>query len=471
MGTGVTSPAAIAYAFGVPYRDERFKQEVGALNFSTNIHNPFVKPIGLAFGIEHRKESIKGFVPTEYQTGWISGNFLATNGAYDVTEEYVELLVPLPWKFEFNGAARHTNYSASGNVVTWKAGLVWEPISDLRLRVTRSRDIRAPNLSELFAAGTRNTNSVSDPWQTGRPAVRYTQTIAGNLALKPEEADTLGLGAVYRPHFLPGFGLSVDYYDIKIKGAISTLGPQQIIDRCQSGTAELCSRLTATVGGVNVPFGTGSFTQATGPGTGVTEYLIANSPYNFLSNRSRGLDFEASYLFDLQDIIPGTAGKVSIRGLATRYLEASEANGVDKPTDSVGENAANGPPKWTYRVTLGYDTDKFTAQIIGRGLSAGVYSNQFVQCQSSCPATNSINRTIYDNHIDGAFYLDAYFAYDLALRGGKTELYFRVANLLNKDPAPVGKGPSDNSNVDVGINQSLYDFLGRRFTVGARFAF
>ncbi|WP_404710435.1 TonB-dependent receptor domain-containing protein [Sphingomonas sp. MMS24-J13] len=471
LGTGVTSQDAINYVFGVPYRDERFKQQVGALNFSTNIHNPWLKPIGIAFGAEHRKELISGAVPVQYQSGWISGNFLPTVGSYNVTEEYFEVRVPLPWKFDFDGAVRHTDYSASGNVVTWKAGLVWEPVSDLRLRVTRSRDIRAPNLSELYAAGTRNTNSVSDPWQTGKPAVRYTQTVAGNLALKPEKADTWGFGGVYRPHFLPGFGLSVDYYDIKIKGAIGTLGPQQIVDRCHDGSVDLCSRLVATVNGVNVPFGSGGFTQASGPGTGVTEYLIANSPYNFLVDRSRGIDFEASYLFNLADVIPGAAGKITFRGLATRYLEASESNGVDKPTDSVGENAGSGPPKWTYRATIGYDSDKITAQLVGRGLSAGVYSNQYVECQTGCPATNSINRTIYSNHIDGAFYLDTYFAYKIPVHGGATELYFRIANLLNKDPAKVGKGPSDNSNVDVGINQTLYDFLGRRFTVGARFAF
>ena len=53
----------------------------------------------------------------------------------------------------------------------------------------------------------------------------------------------------------------------------------------------------------------------------------------------------------------------------------------------------------------------------------------------------------------------------------KPQLYFRVRNLLNKDPVPVGKGPSDTSNVEVWGNQTLYDFLGRTFLVGLRFNF
>ena len=133
----------------------------------------------------------------------VVGNYLATNGSYTVTEAYLETLFKLPLGLELSGAARYTSYSQTGDVVTWKVGGAWQPIPDLRLRVTRSRDIRAPNLQELFAAGTRNTNSLFDPWQNAN-SVRFTQTVAGNLALEPEEADTLGVGAIFRPSFLPG---------------------------------------------------------------------------------------------------------------------------------------------------------------------------------------------------------------------------------------------------------------------------
>ena len=39
----------------------------------------------------------------------------------------------------------------AGDANTWKVGLTWEtPIPGVRLRALQSRDIRAPNLSELF---------------------------------------------------------------------------------------------------------------------------------------------------------------------------------------------------------------------------------------------------------------------------------------------------------------------------------
>ncbi|WBH15084.1 TonB-dependent receptor domain-containing protein [Sphingomonas radiodurans] len=471
MGIGVNSQAAIDYIMGEPYGDRRLQQDVAALNVSTSITNPWLKPIGIAFGVESREEQISGFVPPEFAAGWYSGNFTPTFGSYTVTEAYGEALVSLPFEFEFSGAARYTSYSESGDVVTWKAGLSWQPIPDLRLRVTRSRDIRAPNLSELFQGGARNTNSIGDPWQ-GNAAIRYTQTVTGNLALEPEKADTWGLGLIYRPSFIPGLGLSVDYYDIKIKGAIGTLGPQEIIDRCFTGTLDLCERLSANIGTDANPrtiaYGTNGFNNTSGPGTAV-EYFIANSPYNFLEQRARGLDFELSYQFDLADIAPSLGGKMSFRGIATRYLEASESNGVNAPTDTVGQNGGGGPPKFTYRMTLGYAAEPFSMQVIGRGFSAGVYNNQWVECAINCPASNTINRTIADNHLSGAFYVDTYFAYDVPIGKTKSQLFFRVANLFNRDPAPVGKGPSDTSNVDLGINQTFYDYLGRTFRIGLRF--
>ena len=472
MGIGVNSAAAIDYVSGKPARQQKFEQDVAALNFNTKIPTGWVDDIGLAFGIEHRKEQISGTVVPGSETGWIAGNYLATKGSYNVTEGYVEALVPLPAGFEFNGAARLTSYSESGTVVTWKAGLTWQPIDDIRVRVTRSRDIRAPNLSELFQAGTRNTNTISDPRQNNA-AVRYTQTITGNLDLDPEKADTWGVGVVFRPSFAPGLGFSVDYYDIDIDGAIGTLAPQAIIDRCFGGNIELCQRLQAIVGGNTIAFGSPGFSLA-GGAPGVQEYLIANSPYNFLSNRSRGLDFEASYVFDVADIFANVPGRIDLRALATHFIEGTVSNGVDPPTNAAGEHAFNnfgGPPKWNYRATLGYSLDNFTMQLVGRGLSSGVYNNDFFECASACPATNSINRTIANNRIAGAFYIDTYFAYTLPVESVKPQLFFRVTNLLNTDPVPIGKGPSDNSNVDVGINQTLYDFLGRTFRIGLRFNF
>jgi outer membrane receptor protein involved in Fe transport len=456
FGIGVNAPGAYDYFMGRPARDQRFEQSVAAVNATTNFANPWLDAIGFATGLEFREESISGVVDPQYNTGWVVGNFLPTFGRYHVLEGYVETLVPLPWKFEFNGAARLTDYSTSGTVTTWKTGLTWQPIEDVRLRGTLSRDIRAPGLQELFEAGRRNSNSTTDPWNAGGSR-RYTQDLSGNPNLKPEKADTLGLGVVYRPSFVRGLGLSLDYYDIEINGAISSMTIDDVIKRCYEGGG--------LPGNTSVPF---CDRVELRPYNNTQEFWIYNAPFNFVQQKARGLDFEASYGFDLASLSDSLLGEVSLRGLATHYLEMSSNDGVNAPIDRAGQNTSGGPPDWLYRLTAGYQFDRFNFSLTGRGVSAGVYDNSYIECTSGCPASTATNRTITDNHIPGAFYLDAYFGYNLPLFGTESQFFFKITNLQNKDPVPVGLGPTDSSNVEPGINRGIYDYLGRTFRVGVK---
>jgi iron complex outermembrane receptor protein len=474
FGTGVNSAAAVNYIMGNPYTKTHFTQDVGALNVSTNITNPWLKPIGLAFGVEHRREATSAFTPLFAQSGWYSGNFPANAqvaGQFDVTEGYVETLVKLPLNVEFNGAARLTSYSQAGRVVTWKTGLTWTPVSDVRIRAVRSRDIRAPNLSELFQSGGGNTNSLLNPW-TGASA-RYRGVPQGNLNLKPEKADTWDVGIVYQPSFVPGLGLSIDYYDIKIKGAIGALSAQDIVNRCYEGNDDLCKQISLAtqdnVAAPTYPYGTG-WNRASGPNAipNLGDIWVYTSNFNYISERTRGVDFEATYITPLDRISASLPGTLSIRGLATRFIERQSNNGTQPPVNIVGQNAGS-IPKWKYRVTVNYAVDDLTVQLTGRGFSAGVYSNTYIQCTASCPTSTTLNPTISDNHLPGAFYIDAYLARKISVGRAGAELYLQIENLFNRDPALVGAGPYDTSSPDPAVNRSLYDFEGRTFRVGLRF--
>lgn len=450
LGIGVASQAALDYVLGNPFRNQRFQQDVVAANLSFDAFELPAGPVSIAIGAEHRREKVSGEVDPQFRSGWFVGNFLPTNGKYDVTEGYFEALVPIIEGLDFNGAIRGTDYSTSGYVTTWKAGLTYEPISDIRFRVTRSRDIRAPNLGELFTAGSTRTNVLIDPF-SNNASVQFSGTTTGNLDLEPEKADQWGLGVVAQPSFLPGLGLSVDYFDIKLKGGIGSAAAQTIVDRCFEGVTQFCSAIVR------------------GPNAFGTNLLVFESPFNFATQKARGVDVEASYRLSLDQLSDGLGGNLALRAMATRYIENYTNNGLETPTDTVGQNSAGGTPKWLYRLGATYTNDPVTINLIGRGISSGVYDNAFVECVSACPASTVDHRTINDNQIDGAFYVDFSFAYDFSVAGEESEAFLSINNLFNKDPAVVASGPAGSAYATPATNQSLYDLLGRTFRIGIRF--
>jgi outer membrane receptor protein involved in Fe transport len=457
FGYPVNNQAVHNYIIGTSYNRQHYIQEVMAANLSGEPFSSWAGPVSLAVGAEHRREDGGGFADAlSMANGYTLGNQLATFGQYTVNEAYIETVVPLAvnqaWaqNLDLNGAVRFTDYSTSGYVTTWKLGLVYQVTDEVRLRATRSRDIRAPNRQELFATGVFTTNTLIDPFR-GNQATTYTTNTSGNPDLKPEIGDTTGVGAVYQPSWLPGFSVSADYYDIKIKDAIGNLGPQQIVDQCFTGNQTFCDAITRS-------------------GNIITE--IKSSPFNFVNQQSRGLDLEASYRFALGDLIESWSGDVVVRGLATRFLENYTSNGVNIPTDTVGQNAGSGPPKWRYTAQVTYGLDPIRFALIARGVSAGVYDNTFVECQSGCPVSTVNNRTINTNRIGGALWLDTNIAYAFMTaedNGADVEAFLSIKNILNKDPPVVAPGPGGVSFVGAAYNSSLYDGLGRVFRIGLRF--
>ena len=458
MGLGVNSQAVMDYILGSPHRDQTFTQEVAAATVRGSPFELWAGPVSIAFGIERREEKVSGSVDaTSRENGWFAGNYLPTFGKYHVAEAFAETVVPLAkdaplaQSLDLNAAVRRTDYSTSGLVSTWKVGAIWQPIEDLRFRATRSRDIRAPNLNELFAAGTANTNSVNDPFNNNENT-QYQGLSVGNPALQPEKADTLGVGVVLQPRFLDGFTASVDYYDVKIHDAIGSVGAQLIVDNCFEGQQAFCAAIT----------------RGTGAGGLLQITQIRLSPFNLVELKARGVDLEVGYRFGLDRLVSAWNGDMTLRMLATRYLENYQDNGVNPPTDSVGSNSGNGPPDWLYRATLSYANGPLHATLTGRGFSSGTYLNNYVGCTSGCPVSSPDFPTINDNTLPGAFYLDASLAYQLQWNDLEWETFLSVQNLTNKDPAIVPQGPAGLSYATTPTNPTLYDILGRVFRFGVR---
>ena len=469
MGLGVNSQAAIDYVFASPehpQRNQRFAQDVYALTVNGEPFDIWAGPVSLALGVEHRKEGVRGRADRiSLINGWFAGNYLPTFGSYNVTEGFAETVVPLAkdeaWAdaLDLNAAVRATSYSTSGMVVTWKVGATYQPMSDVRFRVTRSRDIRAPNLNDLYQAGTANTNNVTDPFNNNALTL-YQGLAVGNPALEPEKADTLGVGVVVAPSFVPGFTASVDYYNIDVKGGINSVGAQTIVDRCFQGVTQFCSAITR---GVNSS-GANVITQ------------IRLQPFNFAQATSRGIDFEASYSMGMDTFADDLAGNLNLRFLATRYIKNYANDGINPAYDTVGVLTAgnNGPPKWVYTSSITYSANPVSLSLTGRGMSGGVYGSgnyAYIACTTGCPVSTVAAPTINNNRIASVFYLDTGMRYEFlqAEGGAKAEMFLNINNLLNKNPPVVASGPGGFPYASIPASPALHDVLGRMFRAGIRF--
>jgi outer membrane receptor protein involved in Fe transport len=374
-----------------------------------------------------------------------------------VKEAAIEALVPLardlPFAYELDLslAYRATDYAVSGFVSTWKVGATWAPIPDLRFRATLSRDIRAPNLSELFQEQDFGLISTFDPLTGTTPTHGRTQS--GNPDLQPEKADNFTAGAVFQPDFVPGLSLSVDYWQVRIKDAIQLIQGSQIIDLCYQGRTDLCPRITRNAAGIITTVEQGNFNLAT--------------------QDASGIDIEGSYSLDLPSPFSDLPSSLSLRVLATHYIENVTNDEITPPNDSVG--TFGGAPDWTVTASASYELARFTGTLTARYFTDLVGDNDFIECDSSCPTSTAFARTYDIYGVDGATYLDLALTYDISdwLGGdGGSEVFLNVRNLLNEDPELVpGIGTSGLSYIYSRTNVNQYDTLGRVYRAGVRVEF
>ncbi|RZT09632.1 TonB-dependent Receptor Plug Domain [Duganella sp. CF402] len=446
-------------------------QNVVSANINGELAQGWAGPISIAFGAEWRREEYKVFGdpygaglsvdspysadypadPTLSTTGdsWFAGNYHNGQGAFNVKEAYVELNIPFLKSATFgeanlNIADREEKYSTAGKARAWKLGATWQtPVDGLRLRAVSSKDVRAPNLSELFAAMTVTNQAVNN--NQGQ-SIQIQQRNVGNPALKPEEARNNSFGLVLsQPSWARNFNFSVDYYDIKVKNVISSLNPQQEVDLCYGGNQQVCSAVS-----INGPAG--------------TNYVLAQS-FNFASLHTRGVDFEMAYRKNMADF--GLPGSVTLRGLASRMIHSISDPGVPGTTPIEGAGAMTGAtPKWKALVSQTWDGlagGKLGLTLSERWIGAGKFNNEYIECQTNCPLPTAAHPTIYDNHMPGAVYFDLGGTYNYSKQ---VSLYFKVDNLADRAPVLVPQ-----TNLSLALNPAVYDSVGRTYRIGARMNF
>jgi len=439
FGYGSPSADAMKYVTGTQQLVRTVQQHVAAANIQGEPFSTWAGAVSFAAGAEYRRESAKVRVDAlSAANRFLIGNPKGYDGvSYNVKEVYAEFVVPLLADspigrgLDLTAAGRHTDYSTSGTVTTWKLGLNYTLNDDIRLRATRSRDIRAPNLNELYLPNALSFATLTNP-QTREQTLVSINT-RGSTDLRPEKANSWTVGAVLSPSWLPGVSFSVDGYDIRIKGAIITLASQDIVNRCFAGTTSLCDLITTTNGSIS---------------------SLVNTFINAASVKTQGLDFELTYAREL----PSLGLSMVLRGLANYTRRLSTSDGVTS-VERAGEVGPDfgGVPHWRGTASLSLEKGPLSYMLMGRFVGGGKYNNSFVE-----------GVDINDNSVDGRFYLNSSLTYRLDISSRSSVKFFAVVNnLLDKDP-PVA--PS-SFQTPTATNPVLYDVAGRSFVFGARFAY
>jgi len=281
LPTTANSAAALAYSFGTFRTNDTLTQQVANLNvnFDTSrFFNLQGGPIGFALGAEYRREHTKETNDPFVIAGNTENLASDSRGGYHVSEGYIEVslpvfkdFAPLLKELTLDAAYRGADYSTVGRVGAYKFSGDYKPVDWLTVRTTYSRAIRAPNITEAFLPASSGFFNITDPCSTenigsnvnyaancaaaGIPAGFNANTNAsivgqssGNPNLDPEKSISYTGGIVFQPPIVPGLAITLDYYSIKIKNAISLIAAQDVINNCFGSSAGLdpnfCSLLT-----------------------------------------------------------------------------------------------------------------------------------------------------------------------------------------------------------------------------------
>ena len=442
--------------------------------------------IGIAIGAEYRKMSSEFIPDTALSSGDVIG-FNAgdpTAGSYDVKEVYGEVRIPIAanmagiHSLELNGAVRYSDYSlgAVGGVWTYAGGVTYSPIRDITLRGQYQRAVRAPNVNELFGGQSVGFPGASDPCSlasaagnatirdlciaTGVPSsavgsstlqlnTQIQGLFGGNPDLQEETSDSYTAGVVIRPTAVPGLSMTVDYFNIKVKDYISTLGGglANSLNLCYNVIQSLDSQYCQVFMGAR---------NALGQFDGTVPPAILNANTGAL--KTEGVDFQLDYSTGLpfSVLTSSNESRMAFAFLGT-YTRKNTLVPVQELPDEFNECAGrfgqlacdNPTPKWKWTSRLTWMDGPLTTSVRWRHLNS-----------------------VKDDDPDTVYTVEklkSYDVFDLTFSFDVTEEFnmaLGVNNLFNKKP-PLAGDNQQQTNTYPGV----YDVLGRDFFVSAGLKF
>ncbi len=436
--------------------------------------------IEIAFGYEQREENL-AFNP---DSGFLSGDgagqggaTLAVDGGYDVKEVFVEASIPIvqgkPFAEEItlDLGYRYSDYSTDQETDTYGIRAAWAINSDVKLRASYQRAVRAANIRELFLPQGLNlfdmaTDPCSGAVTNGQTAAgrtfeecalsgvtaaqfggvpdneagQYNFLQGGQEALEPEEADTYSFGVVFSPSFVEGLDITVDYYQIEIEKGIDNLSPEFILNQCLDGNLSQCELVKRNANRGDLWIGSDVANSG--------QIIALND--NLAIEKIKGYDVTVAYTLELGGM--GSLGFNNVLGMINAW-DQTELEGAPKVSCKGKWGASCGYPTPDFRnnlrVTWTTPWD-ITASLAWRHTSA----------------VDDLNENDID--LEAIDYFDVAGAYDL---NDKTAVNFGITNVLDEAPPLAGgaAGPQDNANGNV--FPGMYDALGRYYFVGVSLGF
>ncbi|WP_082532830.1 TonB-dependent receptor domain-containing protein [Pelomonas sp. Root1237] len=497
---GSITPEMLAFIATPTFQTTRVEQKVVAGSANGEVafaKSPWAKnPLGVAIGYEDRTVFGGNASDAVVQTqGELLGSGSPTpdrSGTLKFREVYGEATLPLvqnkPFVYSLNVGYgyRDTEFDSIGGTKSygsWKKSFDYAPMKGLRLRGESQRATRAPNVNELYAPVTTGLSSQSvDPCQqalintadagkagtltnlcqqTGVPAAQIgnvaspssnqiNNTGGGNPNLGPEKADTTTLGVVWEPDFIDNLSITLDFWKIKINGAVSSATASQVIDGCYVGNPgftynSFCQLIQRDPlnGGLN---GTGS--------KGVSTQSSNLGFYNF-----SGIDLGANYRLPLKKLGLANWGRLDL-SMQLAYLKRADFKSL--PNVQTLEQAGY------YGVDVGtpYSKTRFNARaswtLGDYGLGLNWRHIGAANVQTTGAAANNKGKFLPSNESIKAF---EYFDLNGSWQVSKNiKLSMTVNNLFDKQPPLIGTGIGPGSSNYGNTFPSVYDIIGRRYT-------
>jgi len=491
FGLNSMSPQARAYAFGPIVEFNTIDQEILAGTLSGELWRGLgAGPLIGAFGAEYRNEELNNEVnsnlPDPTRIDIVAQYGDAFGGEVEVTEAFVEFELPLlrdralAESWAINASYRDASYETTDlvrsggtskqDVESYKFSTVWDPTAWLRLRGSRSHDVRAAGFRELYwsltqPAGPDFFGQVSNPW---RPVLfpgdqrldPRTLHLSGNVALKPEEADTVTIGFVLTPQrFDSRFRFSADYYEIEIEHGIQGGNEGRVIANCYNIGVD-CQYISGTV-------------PATSP-NGFPGYLDISDTYalsyNARAYEASGLDLSVDYT------IPLSAGSLTLRLISTHSMETIVTTPPTTPglpdtvRDISGQTGGDtgffsdwaGAPDWSHNLVMSYARGPFMFTAQGRFITDGIIDKQTPKTDPSQPGYDpTLTGSTNVNRTSSHFTLNLNGSYNFDLGSSMMEVFASVENVLDEDP-------QFSSGAVGGANAIYFPIMGPTYRLGMR---